>query len=138
MLAVKLHKRKRVVLRRGSYLIPIMTWENGKRMVKEWLSTLNRHNRGAPNDKINYISLVAIPSDHPVYLAIDWSQKIFDDVRFQPFCQIEKEWKDHVQDSCLLPEMILGKALPTKAVKWTKNVKLLFSAKRKRGGNIPE
>lgn len=67
MLAIKLHKRRRPWLGKGSHLIPIVSWEAARVHLREWIRTLES-SRPAwyPNSKINYLTLVRIPPDLPV------------------------------------------------------------------------
>jgi len=132
MLAVKLHKRKRPGLKKGSYLIPILTWESGKRVVKNWINILDYHNQRRRNNRIRYITLVKIPDNHPVYLASDWDQKYFEPVEFRPLASIGTSAKAQVMDSDWMPEMILGEPLPSACVKWTKDIRLLYRSKERR------
>ena len=68
MFAVKLHKKKKPWLGRGSYLIPIITWETTKIQIRNWIRILNTANRNNPNNLIRYITLVKIPDSHEVAL----------------------------------------------------------------------
>lgn len=85
MLAVKLHKKPKPYLGEGSYVVPLFDWKGGESLVRSWTRTLNQSNRGMPNDKIRYMTLVRIPDDLPVSLHDDWINKTFE---FVP-------WKEH-------------------------------------------
>lgn len=155
MLAVKLHKRKVPYLGRGSFLVPIQTWQSGRMHVRNWVRLLNKSNRGAPNDCIHYITLVKIPDDHPVFIGLDWIIKRIQHVKFVELAQIDADIKekldlvpagekgplylqnyivpDPVPGSPMAesPELILGRRLPACFIKWTKDVRLLYGSRRK-------
>ena len=155
MLAVKLHKRKAPYLGRGSFLVPIRTWQSGKLHVRNWVGLLNRSNRGAPNDCIRYITLVKIPDDHPVFIGLDWSIKMIRRVEFTELAQIDAAIKEqldlvppgekgplYMQNYIVpdpipgapmaeYPELILGRRLPSNSIKWTKDVRLLYGGRGK-------
>jgi hypothetical protein len=134
MLAVKLHKHKRPYLGKGSYLIPILDWGKNKLFINDWIRILRTMRSG--NNKINYITLVKIPDDHPVFLAEDWIKKLFWGIEFKPLREIERETKENIKDTpCWAdpPELILGKPLPKSCIKWTKDIRLLYGmSKNKR------
>lgn len=153
MLAVKLHKRKKPNLERGSHLVPLVGWDAGKIQVKRWLHILNWYNQGRPNNAIRYITLVHIPDQHPVFLGLHWEAKDFG-VEFKPWCQWEQELKQMLKlakkgqkalyfyDSearelpvgypiAKTPELILGARLPKKCILWTKDVRLLYGSGRR-------
>jgi hypothetical protein len=153
MLAVKLHKRKSPYLDRGSFLVPIRTWESGKLHVRNWAALLNRSNRGAPNDCIRFLTLVKIPDDQPVFIGLDWSIKMIRRVKFTELAQIDAAIKekldlvppgqkkplylqnyivpDPVPGSPMAqyPELILGRRLPVCFIKWTKDIRLLYGGR---------
>lgn len=159
MLAVKLHKRKRPNLGRGSFLVPIRTWQSGRIQIRNWISVLNHSNRGGRNDCIRYITLVKIPDDHPVFIGLDWSIKLIQDVAFTDLGEIDaaiKEKLDLVPSGetgplflqnyivlkpvpgapmAELPELILGKCLPGRFIKWTKDVLLLYGTGRRESAD---
>jgi len=150
MLAVKLHKKKKPWLGKGSYLVPISNWSAGKSHVSFWINTLNYTNRGRPNDAIRYITLVKIPNEHPVFIAHEAYIKRYVKVEFKPLNEIDDKIKQSLDLAKLkhkgavdtgysiienvnpggliadLPEMILGEALPSSCIKWTKDLKLLY------------
>ena len=155
MLAVKLHKKKAPYVGRGSFLVPIRTWRSGRTHVRNWVRLLDRTNRGAPNNCIRYITLVKIPDDHPVFIGLDWSIKLIRRVEFNELAQIDDAIKQQLDlvpanetgPLCLqnyivpdpvpgspiaeYPELILGRRLPSRFIKWTKDIRLLYG---KRGG----
>lgn len=129
MLAVKLHKNKRPNLEKGSFLIPIMKWETDRHLIKRWLRLLNRHNRGGVNDHINFITLLKLPDDLPVFMANDWVDKGILDVTFVPIKDIHDKAKVAISSAQgWMPELILGKALTASSVKWTKDVRVLYKS----------
>ncbi len=157
MIAVKLHKRKRPNLHKGSFLVPVRTWHSGRKHVGNWIRLLNRCNRGNPNDCIRYITLVKIPDGHPVFIGLDWVDKPFFSSEFIELekidaarkarldlvpCEKERLQALQAQRSIALdaipgspiaecPELILGKALPARFIKWTKDVRLLYGRSQK-------
>lgn len=135
MLAVKLHKHKKPWLGKGSHLIPILNWKTGKVHITRWINLLDYHNDSNPNNRIRYITLVKIPDDHPVFLAEDWSDKIvyslFGGIEFKPLSSISQEIKKFImEETDLVPEIILGKPLPQSCIKWTKNIQLLYRSNK--------
>ena len=147
MLAVKLHKRKAPYLGKGSFLIPISTWQSGKVQVRNWLRLL--HN-------IRYMTLVQIPDQHPIYLGVDWVVRIIQGVHFMPLSNIDDEIKEALNvagpqekgplwmqnhrlewnpgaPKAELPELILSDKLPPASIKWTKDVKLLYHGRKPLG-----
>ena len=157
MLAVKLHKNKKPFLGRGSFVIPISTWASGRIQVKNWISVLNRHNRGR-NDAIRYATLVNIPKKHPVFMGVDWVVKHIRKVEFKALSEIDAEIKraldlqkegedpDFVAQGFVypdvmvgspkaeLPELILGLPLPKRCIKWSKDIQLLYTGNKKTAG----
>jgi|GEM_PF-1390935 len=149
MLAVKLHKRKKPYLGKGSFLIPIRTWRSGRTQVRTWLWLLNRFNKGSPNDCIRYITLVKIPDDHPVFLGLDWTAR-FGGPKFVKLKEVPAEIKQlldvagpddkppivlqsYIRDQVSVgaplapfPELILGRRLPASCIKWTKDIRLFY------------
>lgn len=93
MLAVKLHKIRKPYLGNGSYVVPLFNWKSGESLVRLWSRVLNRSNRGMPNDKVRFMTLVRIPDDLPVSLHNDWINKTFE---FLP-------WKEHPRENHEIP-----------------------------------
>ena len=157
MLAVRLHKRKKLGLSKGCFLIPIMSWRTGKLQILNWVRTLNRQNKEGPNNAIRFITLVKIPDDHPIALYADWGIRCqhqgLGKVEIKPLRECSKELKQTIehwheydygieQDGIGVfgaipfyggplesPELILGKPLPKASVKWTKSIQLLYGKK---------
>src|SRR5580704_16054138 len=67
MLALKLHKGKHPNTRRGSFWIPIVDWRSTRTHLGNWKKTL------APR---YYLTLISVPSRHPVFVGVDWSVRI--------------------------------------------------------------
>jgi hypothetical protein len=156
MLAVKLHKRKHPNLGKGSFLVPIRTWQSGRIQIRKWISVLNHHNRGGRNDCVRYLTLVKIPDHHPVFLGLDWSIKLIQRVEFTELGQIDAAIKERLglapagesgplimqnfivpeptpgAPMAELPELILGEELPRRFIKWTKDVQLLYGTAKQR------
>ena len=144
MLAVKLHKKKHLHLGKLSHFVPIFNWRTGERCIRNWVPILEELYLPTSNSKINYISLVRIPDDHPVYLEPYWCWFGYD----RPFNKIPKKFKDRFmvwQDKGLtfdaegnyrdethdgdmreeVPQLVLQKRLPTRHHLWTKDYRLL-------------
>ena len=159
MLAVKLHKRKRVFLGRGSYFVPILNWETGRVYVRNWIQILNRSNRSGRNNCIRFISLIKLPGNCRVGLFDDWFNFGLSTFHEVPtFREVEQEiksklyrWrefhssrisaagmdycdpgKDIPSMSWEVPELILGEALPRACVKWTKDIRLLHRGDKRK------
>lgn len=141
MLAVKLHRKERPWLGRGSYLVPIFNWDIGYVQVRKWIRVLNNENRNCPNHHIRYMTQVRIPGEHVVALHEDWIENIFprDYKRWKDISQakkqqianrwenpgtFEKGWLDGLR--CPWPEIILADPLPAKHTLWTKDLYLLY------------
>ena len=71
-----------------------------------------------------------MPVNLRVFLAVDWVEKHLVNVEFKPLSQIEISKKKQVYDCDMLPELILGESMPKSAVKWTKDVRLLYGYKK--------
>ena len=147
MLAVKLHKDKKPWLGKGSYLIPIVSWELDRIRVKSWLHILDADaKRGwVPKTKtryrypIRYITLVKIPDDHPVCLYLSWLERqlLGREMEFKPLRDIPRERKEKLLKSNSWgpshyePELILGAPLPESCIIWKKDIRLLFEGDRR-------
>ena len=148
MLAVKLHRQKKPWLGKGSYLIPIISWETGKVQILRWINLLNRQNRTRPNYLIRFITLVKIPDDHPVVLYEDWVESRLRrqwrvGFEFKHLREESSELKKHLKDwsdrdpdlpgpDLETPELILGKTLPLSCIKWTKDMRLLYRGDKRK------
>ncbi len=154
MLALKLHKTKRLNLGAKTYWIPIVDWKTAKVHISNWYATLQHPKRGGKG--VNYITLINIPRDYPVCLKVDWSVPVgvpIDALPFVPFREIETKLIDtlrpldskledcayHIGQGFVIlgdgtqvgeplashPELIVGAPLPN-LCKWTKDIRLLF------------
>jgi hypothetical protein len=135
MLAIRLHIKKNPKLNKGCYLIPIFNWDEDKQKVKDWVKTLEQSPR-CPNHKINYITLVSIPDDFPVYIAQDWADKMIytmlgQELTFAPLSE-QREFVKEIAEDHWLQELVLGEALPKKNIKWTKDYRLWRKGKKKK------
>lgn len=134
MLAIRLHIKKNPKLNKGCYLIPIFNWEEDQKIVKDWIKTLKESSK-CPNHSINYITLVSIPDDFPVYIAMDWSDKMVlkmldIPMTFEPLSK-QKEYVKAIADDHWLQELVLGAKLPKKNIKWTKDYRLWRKGNKK-------
>ena len=75
MLALKFHKKPKPYLGKGSYLVPVFHWQRGETLFRNWRYVLSRFNRGMPNDKVHYVTLVRLPDRLPVSLNFDWTDR---------------------------------------------------------------
>jgi hypothetical protein len=149
MLAIKLHKNKKPWLGKSSFLIPIVSWNTGKIHIKNWIKLLQERptfygKKLIQNNRINYITLVKIPEDHPVSIFHTPTSKMGVNLKNPDFPQLKSQgkyfedgywWDDNRQRLKLSfedgpadtwPEMILGKKLPDSCIKWTKDIRLLY------------
>jgi hypothetical protein len=149
MLAVKLHKNKKPWLGKSSFLIPVASWSTGKIHVKNWIKLLQDKpefygKKLIQNNKINYITLVKIPEDHPVEIFHSPSSKFCVNLKNPNFPQLKSqgEWSENGEllndnrqrlkmflddgPADIWPELILGKKLHDSCVKWTKDIRLLY------------
>lgn len=161
MLAVKLHRKKRPWLGRGSHLVPVLRWDHARIRIKDWIRTLESSRR-AKNHTIRYITLVRIPDDHPVGLQYDWIEKALGYVSGEPV-QLDSKgrwifptlrdmpneykkgllrWSDPGRAQTgrvggpywTHPEVILGAPLPASQVLWTKSRLLLYRGDKREAG----
>lgn len=149
MLAIKLHKNKEPWLGKSSFLIPIASWETGKFHIKNWIRLLQERPRFhgkklIQNNRINNITLVKIPEEHPVIIFHSPTSKMGVNLKNPDFPKLKNHgefledgywWDDNRQRLKLSfedgpadtwPEMILGKKLPDSSIKWTKDIRLLY------------
>jgi hypothetical protein len=150
MLAVKLHKTPKPWLGKKSHLVPIVSWEAGKLQLRRWIWMLTgTSGRKRSNNKINYLTLVRIPDDHPVEIYAQYGNSNFikqvllqHEMSFreipQEFKQALKEWWDawlppwqeKSEPGGLMsdePQIVLARRLPDECILWTKNIRLLYS-----------
>ena len=147
MLAIKLHRGPRPGLARGDWLIPIADWKSGRVQVRMEL----RHTR-----RYRFITLVDIPNDWPVSFLVRYGDSnfikgvycFFED---KPLREYDREIKRAIREwwdarksvwtdsgvepgglMCDEPAIKLGRKLPDKHIKWTKDVRLLYHGDEKR------
>ena len=151
MLAIKLHRSPRPALAKGDWLIPILDWKSGRIQVRQSLQYMRRY---------RFITLVDIPADWPVSLLIRYGDSnyikaiyLIDDV--QPLRDYDQRLKQGIVESwdarqsgwshtgvepgglmCNEPGIKLGKKLPAKCIKWTKDLRLLYHGDEKRKSRL--
>ena len=96
MLAIRLHSTRKPWLDRGTFLIPMPSWETARMQICGWLTLLNKVNKRQPGNK-QFITLVRIPDDHPVDILRDGSEKCFRDPDFKPTRQATEAMKDKLR-----------------------------------------
>lgn len=163
MLAVKLHRKKRPWLGRGSHLVPVLRWDYARIRIKNWIRTLES-SRWVDNHTIRYVTLVRIPDDHPVGLQCDWIEKAFgffsgESVQrdsqgrwmFPTLREVPQEYKEELLrwsdpewtkyisgrvggPFWTHPEVILGAPLPASRILWTKSRLLLYRGDQRGAG----
>ncbi len=144
MLAVKLHKRPQAWLGKGSHLVPVISWKAARVQIMHWKCFLTTsYPTLSPNNKINYITLVRIPDDHPVqffftYGPSNFMKRVYWFDCYHPLRKWPNElkqalaewWDAQLSGSGGLmvnePRVILGKKLPKSCIKWTKDIRLLY------------
>ena len=140
LLAVKLHKKAKPFLGKGSFLVPVLCWEKAHRDVRNWISMLNHHNRFRPNNKILFVTLVRIKDNFPCTLNDDWIVQDDDYVTWKQVPAKMKEEQVHwlndnerqVAATGSFPQLILGSTVPSACILWTKDARLLFRGDMKR------
>ena len=164
MLGVRLHIGPNPRLTKGTYWVPIVSWDSARFHVKNWLKLFDQESRKGARRPARYITLASIPDSFPVYIASDWCIRRMRNVQFVPLSEIEvavlddlKPAKKFIKDFWTsdgmiafdlnahpgqpkvdYPEMILGEDLPKSCVKWTKDIRLLYQGdKRREKGQQP-
>jgi hypothetical protein len=146
MLAIKLHEKPRPSLVKGAWLIPIIDWKSGRIQIGREQRNFNRY---------RYITLVSVPDDWPVSFLIRYGDTaymkqvacFFDNKPLREYDNEIKravaEWWDARKSCwtksgvepgglmCEEPALKLGKKLPDKHIKWTKDLRLLFRGAKK-------
>ena len=145
MLAVKLHRNPRPRLVTESCLVPIVDWKSGQVQIRTWLKWSRRD---------RYMTLVRIPSDHPVRICFtignsSFIKQVVWPAEFRPlrewppeYLQAIAEWWDAPgrmgeEPGGLMvdePRLFLGRKLPDGCVRWTKDLRLLYRGKAPRRG----
>lgn len=146
MLAIKLHRSSRPSLAKNDWLVPILDWKSGRVQVRKTLQYMRRY---------RFITLVNVPADWPVSFLVRYGDSdfmkgvyMFDDIKpLRDYDQQIKraiiEWWDARKSGwsdtgveagglmCNEPGIKLGKKLPDKYVKWTKDLRLLYRGSEK-------
>jgi hypothetical protein len=146
MLAVKLHRTAKPDLGKDSWLVPIADWRSGRIQLRKELQYTRRY---------RFLTLVRIPDDWPVRLLVRYGDSdfikavyLFDNQPLREYHrEIKKALREHwdarrsgwsrtgVEPGGLMvnePGLKLGKALPAKCVKWTKDLRLLYRGDERR------
>lgn len=148
MLAVKLHKNPRPALAKREWLIPIIDWKSGRIQVRAGLKNMGKRYR--------YITLLNIPDDWPVSFLIRYGDSNFIKGFSLPMPLAPlKDWPPEIKRAirdwwdarssvwtetgvepgglmCDEPRVILGKKLPAKHIKWTKDIRLFLHGDARR------
>lgn len=138
MLAVKLHRTPRPSLVKGANLVPIVDWRSGRVQVRTRLRW---------SKDTRYITLVRIPPDHPVSIRFTYGpsnfiKQVVWPTEFLPLREWPADylraiaewwdapgWGDASDQGGLMvdePRLFLGRKLPDSAIRWTKDVRLLY------------
>jgi len=144
VLAVKLHFKKRPFIGKGSYWIPVTTWNVARDQIRKWLHLLTSSEGGT--GRRSYITLAKIPDDHLVWMGIDWIG--FDTERPVALREVPgwikaeiMTWYDHKNqhfENCRVgskncyAQVRLEQPLPPRYVKWTKDLRLLHRGDKRR------
>jgi hypothetical protein len=147
MLAIKLHRSPKPSLVKGVWLIPILGWKSGRVQVRANLRYARRY---------RFITQVEIPDHWPVSFLVRYGDSdfikyvgcFFDDKPLRDYEQVIKkaiiEWWDARESvwsdtgvepgglMCDEPGIKLGKKLPSKYIKWTKDLRLLYHGDERR------
>jgi hypothetical protein len=147
MLAVKLHRSPRPALAKGDWLIPILDWRSGRIQVRKTLQYMRRY---------RFITLADIPDDWPVRFLVrygdsDYIKAVYLSHEFKPLRDYDLRIKQAIVERwdarksgwshtgvepgglmCNEPSIELGRKLPAKQVKWTKDLRLLYHGDERR------
>jgi len=153
MLAVKLHRNPRPLLAKDDWLIPIIDWKSGRVQVRVELKYRGK--------KYRYITLLDIPDDWPVSFLVrygdsNYLKSFYLPLAFAPLRDWPPETKQTIREwwdarssiwsdtgvepgglMCDEPCVILGKKLPNKHVKWTKDLRLFLHGNERRKKDFP-
>jgi hypothetical protein len=148
MLAVKLHRSKKPPLRKGSLFVPVMNWTAGDVQVRRMLNAENY-----PQNRVHYFTLVRIPEHFPVrfkftYGASNFIKQVCWFTEFQPLRSWPSEVKHALHEwwdakwQALFegpgglmadePRVEIGATLPESCIKWTKDIRLLYRADKRK------
>jgi hypothetical protein len=150
MLAVKMHRTAKPGLVKGDWLFPIVDWRSGRIQLRQRLQYTRRY---------RFITLVEIPDDWPVSFLLRYGDSnfikriyLFDPMPLRDYDQEIKKalstWWDArrsgagVEPGGLMvnePGLKLEKKLPSKYIKWTKDLRLLYRGdeRRKKPRSLP-
>lgn len=146
MLAVKMHREPKPSLVKGDWLFPIVDWRSGRIQLRQRLQYTRRY---------RFITLVKIPEDWPVRFLLRYGDSnfikriyLFD---LQPLREYDPEIKKALRERwdarrsggshtgvepgglmCNEPGLELGKKLPDRYIKWTKDLRLLYRRDERR------
>ena len=146
MLAVKMHRKPKPSLVKGDWLFPIMDWRSGRIQLRQRLQYTRRY---------RFITLVEVPDDWPVRFMVRYGDSnvmkgvyFFDSMPLRDYHQeikkAHREWWDArrsgwsptgVEPGGLMinePDLELGKKLPDRYIKWTKDLRLLYRGDERR------
>lgn len=152
MLAVKLHRSSKPALAKGDWLIPILDWKSGRIQVRMGLRYTRRY---------RFITLVEVPDHWPVSFLVRYGDSdfikmvgcFFDEKPLGEYEQAIKkaiiEWWDARKSGwsdtdvepgglmCNEPGIELCRKLPSKYIKWTKDLRLLYHGDERRKRSRP-
>ena len=146
MLAVKLHRAAKPDLSKRSWLVPIVDWRSGRIQLRKELQYTRRY---------RFITLVEVPDDWPVRFLVRYGDSdyikavyLFDPQPLREYHQeikkaLRERWdarrsgwsQTGVEPGGLMvnePGLELGKKLPSKYIKWTKDLRLLYRGDERR------
>lgn len=146
MLAVKMHREPKPSLVKGDWLFPIVDWRSGRIQLRQRLQYTRRY---------RFITLVKIPEDWPVRFLLRYGDSNFikavyllDPMPLRDYHQeikkaLRERWDARksgwsptgVEPGGLMvnePGLKLGKKLPSKHIKWTKDLRLLYRGDERR------
>ena len=146
MLAVKMHRKPKPALVKGDWLFPIADWRSGRIQLRQRLQYTSRY---------RFITLVEVPDDWPVRFLLRYGDSnfikriyLFDPMPLRDYHQeikkaLRESWDARrsggsptgVEPGGLMvnePGLELGKKLPSKYIKWTKDLRLLYRGDERR------
>jgi hypothetical protein len=144
MLAIKLHRERRVNLAKGCHVIPVIRWGGATEVqIRNWIRLLETtKSTPYPTNAVHFMSQLRIPDHFPVRLLFEYQvdkEKVltFWPETFQPLKNVPQSQKQALQEwweafdnqpgglRVQFPEMVLGEALPLKNnLLWTKDIRV--------------
>ena len=103
-----------------------MDWRTARIHLKNWSREMARLR------PVNYVTMISVPSRHPVFVGLDWIERLDTPPKqlpFVPLCDIERSILVALKQEIgtpQTPEMVLGADLPRRCIKWTKDIRLLM------------